>query len=185
MKKVFFVLLAILCLVNYSNAQKPFELSMVIQQDSLSAQDLYEATRNWFAESYVDSKAVIRDDNPGKQITGKGSIPFECSMMYSSINGFIEYLIDIQFREGRLKLTTRNFSHVPGHRAAYDNNMGVLVDPLPSNLKDIGISGANRKASYKYFYKHGKPLCEEAFNNIALSLKEFLSKRKVEAEEDW
>lgn len=184
MKKVFLTL-AIICLTNYCFAQKPLEFSMVIKQDSLSAQELYEAAKNWFAETYVNNKTVVRDENPGKQITGKGSIPFSCNMMYSSINGFIEYLIDIQFRDGRLKLTTRNFSHVADHKAAFDNNMGTLVDELPSDLKNIGISGANRKSSYKYYFKHGKPLCEKTFNDIALSLKEFMAKRRVEAKEDW
>lgn len=179
------LLLALLCLTNLCDAQKPLELSTVIKQDSMSAQEIYEATRNWFAESYVNSKAVIRDDNPGKQITGKGSIPFNCSMMYSSINGYIEYLIDIQFRDGRLKLTTRNFSHNASKSAVYDNNMGTLVDSLPSDLKVIGISGANRKASYKYYYKNGIPLCKQTFNDIVGSLKVFLAKRKEEAKEDW
>ena len=179
------LLLTVLCLANCIFAQKPLELSTVIKQDSLSAQELYEATKNWFAESYVNSKAVIRDDNPGKQITGKGSIPFECSMMYSSIDGYIEYLIDVQFRDGRLKLTTRNFSHSASHSAAYDNNMGTLVESLPSDLKTIGITGANRKASYKYYFKNGIPLCNKTFNDIVTSLKEFLAKRKVEAKEDW
>ena len=63
--------------------------------------------------------------------------------------------------------------------------MGTLVDSLPSDLKVIGISGANRKASYKYYYKNGIPLCKQTFNDIVGSLKVFLAKRKEEAKEDW
>lgn len=183
MKKLFF-LFAIFGLSNYCYGQRSLELSVVIKQDSMTAQELYEATRNWFAETYVNSKAVLRDENPGKQITGKGSIPFNCSMMYSSINGYIEYLIDIQFREGRLKLTTKNFTHSAGHKAMFNNNMGVLVDSLPSDLKTIGITGS-QKSTYKYYFKHGTPLCKETFDEIAESLKTFLNKRQVTNKEDW
>ena len=183
MKRLLFAL-TLTCLPFVGFAQKPLEFSTIIRQDSLSAQTLYESTRNWFAETYVNNKAVVRDDNPGKQITGKGSTPFPASMMYSSIDGFIEYLIDIQFRDGRLKFTMRNFSHSAGHKALYDNNMGVLVDSLPSNLSTIGITG-QRKASYKYYFKHGLPLCKETFDELVKSLTAFLNKREAAAKEDW
>lgn len=48
-------------------AQKPLELSEVIKADGLTAQQLYEISKNWFARTYVDSKDVMRDDNPGKE----------------------------------------------------------------------------------------------------------------------
>ncbi len=179
------LLLVIICLTTICNAQKPLELSTVIKQDSLSAQELYEATRNWFVESFVDCKAVIKDENPGKQITGKGTMSFTTgSMVYLSINGFVEFLIDAQFRDGRLKLTMRNFDHKAERPAMYDNNMGLLVDTLPKNLEDIGVKGS-RKTMYKYYYKHGKPMCEETFWKVVKSLSEFLANRKAEAEEEW
>ena len=178
------ILAAMALVVSAAMAQKPFELSTVIRQDSMDAQALYEATRNWFVESFKDSKAVIKDENPGKQITGKGTMPFTASFAYMSINGFIEFLIDAQFRDGRLKLTMRNFDHRADHRAAFDNNMGILVDSLPKNLEDIGVKGS-RKASYKYYYKHGKPECEESFGKIVKSITEFLANRKAQEEEDW
>lgn len=183
MKRLIFAIV-LTCIPFVGFAQKPLEFSTIIRQDSLSAQELYEATRNWIAESYVNNKAVVRDDNPGKQITGKGSIKFSTSMMYSSIDGFIEYLLDIQFRDGRLKLSMRNFTHTAGHKALYDNNMGVLVDSLPSNLSTIGITG-QRKASYKYYFKNGTPLCKETFDTIVNSLSGFLNKRQVAAKDEW
>ena len=184
MKKI--VLLLALCATVFTGfAQKPLEFSTVIRQDSLNAQALYDITRNWFARTYTNNKAVVRDENPGKQITGKGSIPFTGSMMYSSIDGHIGYLIDIQFRDGRLKFTMSNFTHEAARSAAYDNNMGILVDSLPSDLKTIGVTGANRKASYKYYFKNGTPLCKSMFDDLVASLKNFLEKRETETKEDW
>ena len=184
MKKIF-VLAALALVVSVAAmAQKPLELSAVIKQDSMDAKALYEATRNWFVESFNDSKAVIKDENPGKQITGKGAIPFKTNVMFSSISGFIEFLIDVQFRDGRLKLTMRNFDHKADHKAAFDNDMGILVDELPKDLGALGLKG-QRKGCYKYYHKNARPECEETFEKVVASLTEFIANRKVEAEEDW
>ena len=183
--KRFMILAAMAAMTVSVWAQKPLELSAVIKQENMDANALYEATRNWFVESFNDSKAVIKDDNPGKQITGKGTIEFSVgSMVFLSINGYIEFLIDAQFRDGRLKLTMRNFDHKAQQPAAYNNNMGILVDSLPKNLEDIGVKGS-RKAPYKYYHKHAKPECEETFEKVVKSLTEFLANRKVQEEEEW
>ena len=183
MKRI--MILAVTMLVALTAAaQKPLELSAVIKQESMDANALYEATRSWFVESFNDSKSVIQNENPGKQITGKGTMPFTANMMYSSINGFIEFLIDVQFRDGRLKLTMRNFDHKADHKAMFDNNMGILVDELPKNLSDLGLSG-QQKTCYKYYHKNGKPECEGTFNKIVESLTKYVAERKVQAEEEW
>ena len=183
MRKIM-ILTVIMLVALTAGAQKPLEFSAVIKQDSMNANALYEATRSWFVESFNDSKSVIQNNNPGKQITGKGTMPFTANMMYSSINGFIEFLIDVQFRDGRLKLTMRNFDHKADHKAAFDNNMGILVDSLPKNLSDLGLS-ASQKATYKYYYKNGKPACEGTFNKIVDSLTKYVANKKVQAEEEW
>ena len=179
------ILAAMALVVLAAGAQKPLEFSTVIKQDSLDANALYEATKSWFVESFKDSKAVIEDDRPGKQITGKGAITFETNMMYASISGYIEFLIDVQFRDGRLKLTMRNFNHKADHKAAFDNDMGILVDELPSDLGEIGIKGANRKSAYKYYHKNATPRCKDAFDTMANSLTEFVVNKKVQEEEEW
>ena len=177
-----FVIISTIGLMGY--AQKPLELSAVISNDSLDANALYEATRNWFVESFKDSKSVIEDDNPGKQITGKGTMPFNANVFYSSLNGFIEFLIDVRFKDGRLKLTLRNFNHVAGPAALYNNNMGILVDELPKNLSELGLKG-QRKVSYRYYFNHATKLCEETFDKMVESLADFLDNRTMQAEEDW
>ena len=179
------VILAAMALVVLAAwAQKPLEFSTVIKQDSLDANALYEATKSWFVESFKDSKAVIEDDRSGKQITGKGVITFETNMMYASISGYIEFLIDVQFRDGRMKLTMRNFDHKADHRAAFDNDMGILVDSLPKNLGDIGVKG-QRKTCYKYYHKNAKPMCEDTFKEIVQSLTKYVAERKASEKEDW
>ena len=109
MKKVLFTLMLLVSTMTCF-AQKPLELSEVIKADGLTAQQLYDISKNWFARTYVDSKAVMRDDNPGKELTGKGKTKLEITALaYSGMSGYINYTIDIQFREGRLKFTMNNF----------------------------------------------------------------------------
>lgn len=185
MKRLVILAMFAIMIVAKAWAQKPLEFSTVIKQDSLDANALYEATRSWFVESFKDSKAVIKDDNPGKQITGKGTIPFTANMVFAVINGYIEFLIDVQFRDGRLKLTMRNFDHRAERPAMFDNDMGILVDELPSDLGEIGIKGANRKSAYKYYYKNAKPECEGTFKKVVDSLTEFVVNKKAQEEEEW
>ena len=183
MKKVLLTLMLFVGTITCS-AQKPLSYTKVVQKEGMTAQQLYEASKNWFARTYVDSKAVMRDATPGKELTGKGKLVFPTNMIYSSIQGYIGYLIDIQFKDGRLKFTMSDFRHDPSHEAKYDNHMGILVDSLPKDLKEIGIEGMSRKASYKYYFKHGVPLCEKQFNELSKSLEEFIEKRE-ETKDEW
>lgn len=184
MKKLFFTCILLVSTI-MCFAQKPLTFTKVIQKDGFTAQQLYDATKNWFVRTYVDSRAVLKYENSGKELTGNGNIPFKTNMIFSSIEGHIKYLIDVQFKDGRLKLTLSDFRHDPIHEALYNNHLGVLVDSLPKDLKEIGIEGANRKAGYKYFFKKGKPLCESAFEELSTSLEKFVDKREVETKDEW
>ena len=182
MKKLIFTCILLVSTI-MCFAQKPLMFTKVIQKDGLTAQQLYDATKNWFVRTYVDSRAVLKDENPGKELTGNGNISFKTNMIFSSLEGHIKYLIDIQFKDGRLKFTMSDFRHDPIRKALYDNNLGVLVDSLPKDLKEIGIEGANRKAGYKYFFKNAKPLCVINFSELVASLEAFIDKRDVETKE--
>jgi len=96
----------------------------------------------------------------------------------------INYIVDIQFKNERLRFEMKNFTHEPEQEAMFNNHMGVMVDPLPKDLKDIGVEGANRKACYKYFYKRGKPLCEQLFMKLSLDLEKFIEKGEI-IKDDW
>lgn len=170
------------------SAQKPLELTEVVKAEGLTAQQLYEISKNWFARTYVDSKAVMRDDNPGKELTGKGKTKLEITALaYSGMSGYINYTIDIQFREGRLKFTMNNFYHEPTKKVMYDNDMGAVLDSLPDDLKSLGgrFEKSSYRTSYKGFYKRALPVCKEAFDKLVTSLKQFVDKREVETKDEW
>lgn len=186
-KKVLILLVLLLgTIVSY--AQKPLELSEVIKADGLTAQQLYEISKNWMARTYVDSKAVMRDDNPGKELTGKGKTKLVINnIAYSGMSGYINYTIDIQFREGRLKFTMNSFYHEPTKKVMYDNDMGAVLDSLPDDLKSLGgrFEKSSYRTYYKGFHKRALPVCKEAFDKLVTSLKQFVDKREVETKDDW
>ena len=59
----------------------------------------------------------------------------------------------------------RSFTHKPEIVAFFNNDMGILIDSLPKKLENMGITGMNRKACYKYYFKRGTPLCKAEFDN--------------------
>lgn len=181
MRKVLLSLL-IACFAMNGFAQLPLTYSTVIHKDGTDAKTLYELTQNWMAQMFRDSHTFLQ--RPGEEITGKGRMAFSTNMQYSSIKGNIDYSINVQFKDGKLKLTMSNFNHTPEIIALFNNTMGVLVDSLPKKLDDMGITGVNRKACYKYYFKHGVPLCKMEFDRMSESLKSFIDNRNA-TKEDW
>lgn len=187
MKKVLFTLMLLVSTMA-CYAQKPLDLTEVIKADGLTAQQLYEISKNWLARTYVDSKAVMRDDNPGKELTGKGKIRLEiANLTYRGMSGYINYTIDILFRDGRLKFNMNNFYHEPTEKVLYDNQMGIVLDSLPDDLKSLGgqFDKSHFRMYYKAFHKRALPICLRTFVDLVASLKQFVDKREVETKEDW
>lgn len=180
------MLLAFVCMSGY--AQKPLSYSTIIQKEGASAQDLYDLTRQWFAEYYHDSKSVLQNQNPGKELSGRAATRLEIkTLTYSGMSGYINYMIDVQFREGRLKLTLDQFSHDPIKEVKYNNHMGTVLDSLPEDLKSLGgdFEKSSFRMYYKHFYKYARPVCDDAFNNVSKSLKKFIETREAKKDDDW
>jgi hypothetical protein len=180
--KKFILSLIVSCLPMIGFAQKPLSFSTVINQEGVDTQTLYDLTKNWMAQTFKDSNSFL--DQSGNEITGRGRMTFSTNLQYSSIKGHIEYSVNVQFKEGKLKFTMGNFTHIPEIVAYFNNDMGILVDSLPKNLNDIGITGVNRKACYKYYFKHATPLCETEFDKLSANLKLFIDNRNSN-KEDW
>ena len=184
MKKLVLILLYFCFAVN-SFSQKPLTYSVVIEKEGADAQSLYDWAKLWCSRTYIDTKAVANEENSNKELTGDGKIDFSTGMMYSSIQGIIKYSVDIQFKDGRLLFEMSNFTHEPSFKGAYfKNNMGILVDPLPEDLSEIGMESANSKMCYKYYYKKGKALCGQEFMRLSNDLKQFIDKRSGN-NDDW
>lgn len=185
MRKLFFTLFLLVTLSSFG--QNPLTYSLVIQQDSTSAQNLYDITRNWFSKEYVNSQAVLQNDNPGKEISGKAKIVFNITNLgYSGMSGFISYFIDIQFKDNRLKLTMTDFYHDPARTVMYDNQMGLVIDSLPDDLKTLGgrFEKSSHRMYYKAFWKRAKPACDDEFNKLSKNLAAFIKTRQIDKKKD-
>lgn len=182
MKKLILSLITVCFFAMMGYAQKPLSFSTVIYEDSVDAQTLYKLTKNWMAQTFDGSNSFL--EQSGQEITGKGKLTFPTNMQYSSIKGHIEYSVNVQFKDGKLKFTMGSFSHIPEIVAYFNNDMGILVDSLPKKLEDMGITGMNRKACYKYYFKHGVPLCKSEFEKLSANLKLFLDNR-ASNKENW
>ena len=187
MRKV--ILLLFVVVTSLCNGQVPYSYSVVISEEGMNAEQLYDATKSWFAHAFKDSKAVLENQNPGKEIIGKGSTPIVFTgLSYKGMTGSISYTLDIHFRDGRLKLDISNFNHT-GQAVgyAYTTNMGVVLDSLPDNLKSLGgnFEKLQFRMNYKRFYKDAIVVCKATSNQISESLAQFIRNNKVKEEEDW
>lgn len=181
MKKLI-VLLVIACFTMLSYAQHPLSFSTVIHEEGVDSLTLFQLTKNWMIQIFKDPNTV--KEQSGEEITGKGKMGFSTNMQYSSIKGFIEYSVDVQFKDGKLKFMMGSFTHHPEIVAYFNNDMGILVDSLPKKLDTIGITGMNRKACYKYFFNHGTPLCKTEFDKLSANINMFIENRTTH-KENW
>lgn len=168
MRKTFaFLVLLFACVV--VNAQNAFTQKSVVDS-SVATAELFNRVKSALTPSMTVTKERTYSAD-SLVFSGKGIVEFKTNTVYSSIVGNIEFEVSAIITPNRVEFIMTNCTHKPARKAAFDNNMGVLVDPLPKDLSTIGISGANRKACYKYFHKNGKPLCEEKFNELCEKLK--------------
>lgn len=135
MKKLILSLI-IACLATVGFAQKPLSFSTVIHAEGVKAETLYDLTKNWMAQTFKESNTFF--EQPGEEITGRGKLSFSTNMQYSSIKGHIEYSVNVQFKEGKLKFTMGSFTHKPEIVAFFNNDMGILVDSLPKKIRKYG-----------------------------------------------
>ncbi|MNE10169.1 hypothetical protein D3C80_1028700 [compost metagenome] len=78
--------------------------SAVIQLDSISKNELYSTAGMWFADSFKNSKHVIRfEDKEAGKIMGKGSSTFYYEYLLSTVFTDIEYSIVITVKDSKYK----------------------------------------------------------------------------------
>ena len=126
-------------------------------------EELHKSAQQFFLVAFDSYEDVINCED-SIVVEGKGSMLFNPVVLYASILGNINYIGRTVIKDGSIIFTMTDFTHVPMKKAAFNNTMGVLVAELPKNLSDIGISGANRKSCYKYYYKVGVIECKQKFD---------------------
>ena len=180
MKKIILLLIALVASFGMSAREigRPLEVDTVIQMPNVTAGQIYAGAKTWLATAVVDSKSVIRLDDPvNHHLIGKSNIRLKVdNMMYQSLTGYIEFVLDVQAREGRMRVKIYGFEHKA------DNNPG----PYDWDMGPVYIGGERPnapKVSYKQMQKRAIPLIFKNVNQIINGLKS--SAKTASVDDDW
>lgn len=180
MRKLFIALFVSMFFVVSAQEIKPISFSEVITVENKNKKEIYNGLRQWVYSTYNDGKAVTQmEDADAGIIILKAACPYHKGGLYSAYEGYIEYMLKLQIKDGRYKVEMTNFTHenLPGRAA--DCSLGVITTAEKS-----GKGGIN-KAGHNKIWKEIKPECENIFGRVAGSLKEVKDFSGSEEEEDW
>ena len=156
-KSILSILFAVIACACYAQTPLTFTKTINIQG---TKEELHKSAQQFFLVAFDSYEDVINCED-SIVVEGKGSMLFNPVVLYASN---INYIGRTVIKDGSIIFTMTDFTHAPMKKAAFNNTMGVLVAELPKNLSDIGISGANRKSCYKYYYKVGVIECKQKFD---------------------
>jgi hypothetical protein len=111
MKKV--LLLAVMAIFFAEvKAQEPLSFSKVIPADSINKNDIYSGLKQWFALNSNSKQTLEVDDRETGLLIANFSAEYSKSgFFYISYEGYINYSITIQVKDGRYKVTIDKFTH--------------------------------------------------------------------------
>lgn len=180
MKKLILLLLIIVA-QSPAFAQGAQTYSSVIKIDSLNAENLYQVSKQWILLNYRSPKNVIQDDNPSmNSITGKGSIKYSRGgLSYLAYEGYLQYTLQIQARDGRIKVDITNITHenLPGN--ASNCSLGLITDEEKQFTK--GLS----KGYHNNVVDDIKKKMETYSNDLFTSIETFIKNNKSQKEQAW
>ncbi len=145
----FFVLFPLFVL-----AQKPVECDTIIECSGITADKLYSRMKYFVADNFKSAQNVIQlDDKDEHRLLCKGNIRFEVkSMTWGMLDGVINFTLDLQAKDGKYRVTFRDFTHENFNRKYGDSwCMGLVCDDVPEGYK-------KGKKQYKEMIKRAIPL---------------------------
>lgn len=87
----------------------------VVDVDGVSADELYQRAEKWFKEFYPNAGSVIETKESGKKIFGKHKIDLYADVKGNNLHqGFVNYYIEIGFKEGKYRYKLYNFYKLDG-----------------------------------------------------------------------
>ena len=186
MKKIYTILIVLLATVS-SLAQEPLEYSEVIQAEGRSAEQIYEPLQRWVATSWKFPSAAKRYEAGNKEIIVDGSFDFVSKgFSTSAYSGDVNYSIDIQVRDGRLKATMSNFRHVRVRSKV--NPLGTVYkeDLTKEEYKEGGHGDIfTTRSVYNGVMKSIREQAEKEWNKIKVQINAGLTSSVKKEEADW
>lgn len=183
MKKL---LLSLLLLVAISNvySQEELTFSKVIQSESGADKDaLYASLRSFVSTYFHDSKQVIQmDDKDAGIIVCKATSIFNSpSLLLSAYEGWIDFNLKLQARDGRVRIDVSHFFHhnKPGNYSKAQ--LGVLT--TADEYTDTGMQKKYHNKVWLLLKKQAEYISNNAFDGIEKTLKD--ENGPSAKEEEW
>ncbi len=169
-----------------------FIFTNVIYVDSTISKDqLFQKTKQWFSEAFVSSKNVI--DNADKDegvIFGHAIVSFN-----NSTFGYVSYNIEVRCKNGRVKYRISDFMHkdacvvnvygyCPNSSSSYIYSIGTLSQKELPEYLTLNKTGRSKSGREKMWHTIKDESKSTAYNLIQ-SLKQALNKDTIKAKDSW
>lgn len=181
MRKLFLFTLVLILTTFQSFAQGPMSYSKVIEVTGKSAKDIYTLSKNWFVITFASPKDVLQVDDPASNmISGKGAKEYKMKgLSYLAYEGWVNYIILIQARDGRFRIEITNIVHenIPGN--AKSCQLGLIRD-----MDEQFTQGANRSFHNKVAEDIKAKMslfADETFKNI----ESYITSNSTPANQEW
>jgi hypothetical protein len=155
----------------------------VIQNDSVSQNELYNRAKLWFATAYNSANDVLQIDNKEEgQIIGKAVMKYNPIVISGSeqTKGIIKYTIKIFVKEGRYKYEITDFIH-----DAYGNQYGKSSMGLITTEKECPNPKPMAKSWSNKVWDDIKSQIAENMTLLISSLKEGMTKTTESKKNNW
>lgn len=110
MKKLITLIIALKATFTIA-AQEPLSYSYVIQKDSATAVQIYDALMDFIATEFIATDGDFYHDKDALVITKDVRTKFKADYKFGWYDGNIRYKIKFQCRNGRFKFEVTNFYH--------------------------------------------------------------------------
>lgn len=152
---------------------KELMFSTVIQSESgADKTKLYAALRSFVATYYHNSKEVIQmDDKDAGILICKATSLFDSpSIMLSAYEGWLDYNLKLQARDGRIRIEVSRFFHhnKPGNQAKAQ--LGVLT--TAEEYTNTGMQKKYHNKIWEMLKKHAEDISNDIFAGVEEVIKE-------------
>lgn len=143
--KKFLLTLCVIFFAQNVYAQEALSYTKVIQAEGKDAKTLYQNSKAWFVSAFSYPGKVIQVDDPSQNmLSAKTNINYHHSgLHYISFDGWIDFNVLIQCKDGKLRVQVINISHrnIPGY--AESSRLGLIYD-TDNQFKKFGASTYNK-----------------------------------------
>lgn len=181
MRKLFLLTLVLLLSTFQSFAQGPMTYYKVIEATGKSAKDIYTLSKNWFIITYNTPKSVLQMDDPSSNmISGKAATKFSMNgIIYAAYEGWINYIIMIQSRDGRFRVEITNIVHENKPGNAPSCELGLIRD-MPNQF----TTGIN-KSFHNKVAEEIKSIMKQYADEIFINIEVYINSNETPANQEW